>query len=163
MRIHFNSIRIRMRILVKKIPWMRMRMRMRILKYVYSNAFKCEYRIPHAWYRDIADIVYLLDVLVVIVYISHCNCWDYLLLHKDWGECSEDWAGASGWGGGLWWKFLLTEKVFPLRNVPGVFFKNVFLGGGGVWGVWGASRPHPGVARGRKTIHFFLWPWRVTD
>ena len=26
-------------------------------------------------YRDIADIVYLLDVLVVIVYISHGNCW----------------------------------------------------------------------------------------
>ena len=24
-------------------------------------------------YRDIADIVYLLDVLVVIVYISHCK------------------------------------------------------------------------------------------
>ena len=24
-------------------------------------------------YRDIADIVYSLDVLVVIVYISHCN------------------------------------------------------------------------------------------
>ena len=24
-------------------------------------------------YRYIADIVYLLDVLVVIVYISHCN------------------------------------------------------------------------------------------
>ena len=26
-------------------------------------------------YRDISDIVYLLDVLVVVVYISHCNCW----------------------------------------------------------------------------------------
>ena len=33
---------------------------------------------------------------------------------------------------------------------------------GGFWGVWGAPRPHPGVARGRKTIHFFLWPWHVT-
>ena len=31
-------------------------------------------------------------------------------------------------------------------------------GGGGFWGVWGAPRPHPGVARGRKTIHFFLCP-----
>ena len=29
-------------------------------------------------------------------------------------------------------------------------------GGGGFWGVWGAPRPQPGVARGRKTIHFFL-------
>ena len=35
--------------------------------------------------------------------------------------------------------------------------KNLFFGGGGgFWGVWGAPRPHPGVARGRKTIHFFL-------
>ena len=48
----------------------------------------------------ITDIVYLLDVLVVIVYMSFCNCWDYLLLHEDWGECSEDWAGACRWGGG---------------------------------------------------------------
>ena len=50
----------------------------------------------------ITDIVYLLDVLVVIVYMSYCNCWDYLLLHEDWGECSEDWAGACRWGGGRW-------------------------------------------------------------
>ena len=48
----------------------------------------------------ITDIVYLLDVLVVIVYMSYWNCWDYLLLHEDWGECSEDWAGACRWGGG---------------------------------------------------------------
>ena len=48
----------------------------------------------------ITDIVYLLDVLVVIVYMSCCNCWDYLLLHEDWGECSEDWAGRAGGGGG---------------------------------------------------------------
>ena len=48
----------------------------------------------------ITDIVYLLDVLVVIVCMSYCNCWDYLLLHEDWGECSEDWAGACRWGGG---------------------------------------------------------------
>ena len=36
--------------------------------------------------------------------------------------------------------------------------KNLFFGGGGggFWGVWGAPRPHPGVTRGRKTIHFFL-------
>ena len=26
-------------------------------------------------YRDIADIVYLLDVLVVVVHIAHSNCW----------------------------------------------------------------------------------------
>ena len=27
-------------------------------------------------YRDISDIVYLLDVLVVVVHISHSNCWN---------------------------------------------------------------------------------------
>ena len=69
------------------------------------------------WY--ITDIVYLLDVLVVIVYMSFCNCWDYLLLHEDWGECSEDWAGRAGGGGGGKVEFL-TENFFSLRNVPGV-------------------------------------------
>ena len=68
----------------------------------------------------ITDIVYLLDVLVVIVYMSYCNCWDYLLLHEDWGECSEDWAGACRWGWGGGEVDFLTEKKFPLRNVPGV-------------------------------------------
>ena len=48
----------------------------------------------------ITDIVYLLDVLVVIVYMSYCNCWDYLLLHEDWGECSEDGGGVQVGGGG---------------------------------------------------------------
>ena len=51
---------------------------------------------------DITDIVYLLDVLVVIVYMSYCNCWGYLLLHEDWGECSEGSPGrgrACGGGG----------------------------------------------------------------
>ena len=62
----------------------------------------------------ITDIVYLLDVLVVIVYMSYCNCWDYLLLHEDWGECSEDWAGRAGGGGGgggiLNWKIYFAKK-----------------------------------------------------
>ena len=61
--------------------------------------------------------------------------------------------------GGL--KFLVTEKksffsllIFFFKNVPGVL-KRIRVGG--FWGVWGAPpRPHPGVARGRKTIHFFL-------
>ena len=54
--------------------------------------------------------MYLLDVLVVIVYMSFCNCWDYLLLHEDWGECSEDWAGACRWGGGGKVEFLTEKK-----------------------------------------------------
>ena len=58
----------------------------------------------------ITDIVYLLDVLVVIVYMSYWNCWHYLLLHEDWGECSEDWAGACRWGGGGGEVEFLTEK-----------------------------------------------------
>ena len=60
--------------------------------------------------------------------MSFCNCWDYLLLHEDWGECSEDWAGACRWGGGgggggVGKVEFLTEKKKSLRNVPG--------GGGG--------------------------------
>ena len=65
--------------------------------------------------------------------------------------------GRAGGGGGE--VEFLTEKKFPLRNVPGVLKRpknKLFFGGGGFWGVWGAPRPHPGVARGRKTIHFFL-------
>ena len=65
--------------------------------------------------------------------------------------------GRAGGGGGE--VEFLTENFFSLRNVPGVlkrqkknisdfffptFFPLFFGGGGG------------GVARGRKTIHFFL-------
>ena len=65
------------------------------------------------------------------------------------------------WGGGGGRKiseFFFPTKIFFLKNASPckqIFF---FRGGGGFWGVWGAPRPHPGVARGRKTIHFFLWP-----
>ena len=114
----------------------------------------------------ITDIVYLSDVLVVIVYMPYCNCWDYLLLHEDWGECSEDWAGACRWGGGGGGGGICNRNFFfSLINVPGVLKRKtkIYLGGGGFWGVWGASRPHPGVARGQKMIHLFLWPWHVTS
>ena len=51
------------------------------------------------------------------------------------------WGGGGGGG---------EEFYFP------TFFSEthtqIWGGGGGFWGVWGA----PGVARGRKTIHFFL-------
>ena len=60
--------------------------------------------------------------------------------------------GRAGGGGEV---EFVTEIFFG-----GSFFSllNFFFRGGGFWGVWGAPRPHPGVARGRKTIHFFLWP-----
>ena len=76
-------------------------------------------------YTDIADSVYLLDVLVVVVHISHRNCWEYLLLHQDWGECSEGWAGAwrwvevcSNWGGGDFGAFGAPHA--PTRGSRGV-------------------------------------------
>ena len=112
----------------------------------------------------ITDIVYLLDVLVVIVYMSYCNCWDYLLLHEDWGECSEDWAGACRWGGGGGEVDFLTEKKFPLRNVPGVLkrqkkkcswgsethAKKKNFGGGGILGCLGRPTPPPGGRAGSE-------------
>ena len=77
--------------------------------------------------------MYLLDVLVVIVYMSFCNCWDYLLLHEDWGECSEDWAGACRWGGGGKVEFLTEKKKFAKKCSWGLKKKkkkkNFFWGG----------------------------------
>ena len=48
------------------------------------------------------------------------------------------------WGG---WKFLVTEFFFS-------------GGGGGFWGIWGAPRPHPGVARGME--NYILLPMTMT-
>ena len=48
----------------------------------------------------ITDIVYLLDVLVVIVYMSYCNCWDYLLLHEDGVSVLRTGRGRAGGGRG---------------------------------------------------------------
>ena len=52
-------------------------------------------------YRDIADIVYLLDVLVVVVHISHSNCWSTYYCTRI--EASVLRAGrrrgGGGWGG----------------------------------------------------------------
>ena len=78
-----------------------------------------------------------------------------------WGLKTQKKIGGGGGGGGV---FFHTNFFF--KNVPGVLKRMqkiiYFSGGGGFWGAWGAPRPHPGVARGRKTIHFFLWPWHVT-
>ena len=56
-------------------------------------------------YRDISDIVYLLDVLVVVVHISHSNCWITYYCTRI--EVSVLRAGREGLG----WKFLVTEKL----------------------------------------------------
>ena len=69
-------------------------------------------------YRDIADIVYLLDVLVVVVHISHSNCWSTYYCTRI--EVSVLRAGRRrGGDGGGGWKFLITDFFF--RN-------NIFLG-----------------------------------
>ena len=58
-------------------------------------------------------------------------------------------------GSGSFWEFFFPTKFFFQKCSWGSEThanKNLFFGGGGgFWGVLGA------VARGRKTIHFFLW------
>ena len=67
-------------------------------------------------------------------------------------------AGVGGGGGRVEVFSFFSLLIFFFKNVPGLLKRmhNFFCSGGGFWGVWGAPRPHPGVARGRKTIHFFL-------
>ena len=136
--------------------------------------FACRFRTPGTFLKNLVGK----KNWWFIVYMSYWNCWDYLLLHEDCGECSEDWAGACRWGGGGRWNFITKKisakkcffptKIFFFKNVPGVLKRmqtKIYFsgGGGGIFGVFGAPHaPTPGVARGRKTIHFFLWPWHVT-
>ena len=78
-------------------------------------------------HRDITDIVYLLDVLVVVVYISHCNFW--IIYYCTRIEVSVLRAGR-GRGGGVGWEFILTEKFAktPKKNFPTKFcFSKMFL------------------------------------
>ena len=118
----------------------------------------------------ITDIVYLLDVLVVIVYMSYCNWGEICNWKKNsankcsWGLKTQK-IIIKNWGGGAnnFWVFFPYKFFFQKCSWGSETHakkKLFFGGGGGFWGVWGAPRPHPGVARGRKTIHFFLWPWQ---
>ena len=91
----------------------------------------------------------------------HASCWA-VVIYSQWATHVSILVTASN-------KFLVTEIFCSQKHLPGVLKRNFFLfknvpgvlkrmqqEGGGFWGVWGAPRPHPGVARGRKTIHFFL-------
>ena len=55
------------------------------------------------------------------------------------------------------WGYSNWKKMFQKFSWGSETHTIFYLGGD--FGVFGA---HPGVARGRKTIHFFLWPWPVT-
>ena len=69
-------------------------------------------------YRYIADIVYLLDVLVVVVHISHSKCWNTYYCTRIEVSVLRAGRGRGGKGGGGW-KLLVTEFFFR---------KNIFLG-----------------------------------
>ena len=74
-------------------------------------------------------------------------------MHKNWGECSEDWAEACRWGGGY-----LTENIFSLRNVPG----------GGDFGVFGAPHAPTRGSRGvgkqyTSSYDHDMWPVKILE
>ena len=105
---------------------------------------------------------------VLYAYICMCPARP-VVIYSQWATHVSVLVTASVGGG---WKFLVTEFFFLRKNISNFFFKNVpgvlkrmqnnfFFRRGGILGCLG--RPtHPGVARGRKTIHLFLWPWHVT-
>ena len=92
---------------------------------------------------------------------------DYLLLHEDWGECSEDWAGAWRWGAGGGGVEFLTGNVF--------FAKKCWWGlktqnkkGGGDFGVFGAphapTRGLRGVGKRYTTSYDHdMWPVKILE
>ena len=91
----------------------------------------------------ITDIVYLLDVLVVIVYISYCNCWDYLLLHEDWGVF---W----GLGGVEFFNWKVGKKFFS-KMFLGFWNACNFVFGGGILGCLGCPTPPSGGRAGSES------------
>ena len=117
----------------------------------------------------------------------YCNCWDYLLLHEDWGECSEDWAGTCRWGGGE--VEFLTEKknsgVLKRKTKQKMGggcenFSKMFLGfwnackqkiifrGGGDFGVFGAPHAPTRGSRGvgkqyTSSYDHDMWPVKILE
>ena len=135
----------------------------------------------------ITGIVYLLDVLVVIVYMSFCNCWDYLLLHEDWGDRNErvyvsvlrTGRGRAGGGGGEV-EFLTENFVFAKKCSWGLktpkkcswgsetHANNLFFGGGGGLGCLG--RPHAPTRGSRgvgkqytSSYDHDMWPVKILE
>ena len=99
----------------------------------------------------ITDIVYLLDVLVVIVYMSYWNCWDEM------GWVFWGLGGSVQVGGGE--VEFLTEFFFPTKFFFSKMFlgfwnackqKFIFRGGGGVLGCLGRPTPPPGGRAGSE-------------
>ena len=104
----------------------------------------------------ITDIVYLLDVLVVIVYMSYWNCWDEM------GWVFWGLGGSVQVGGEV--EFLTEKKIsakkcswglkFVFKNVPGVLkrmqTKIYFSGGGEILGCLGRPTPPPGGRAGSE-------------
>ena len=106
-------------------------------------------------------------IIVYNVIPWYCNCWDYLLLHEDWGECSEDWAGVCRWGGG-WGGIFNWKKKFAKKCSWGLktqkkkkrgggqkflsffFPTKLFFGGGGILGCLGRPTPPPGGHAGSE-------------
>ena len=92
---------------------------------------------------DFADSVYLLDVLVVVVHISHRNCWSTFYCTRI--EVSVLRAGRGRGGGGE------RKQIFYFKNVPGVLkhMHTFFFPGGGGGGL-GRPRPPPGGHTGSE-------------
>ena len=87
-------------------------------------------------YRDSAGFMYLLDVLVVVVHISHSNCWstyyctriEVSVLRAGRGRRDGGYGGGGGGGG---WKFLVTAFLFAKTSSWGLKTQKKKIGGGG--------------------------------
>ena len=85
-------------------------------------------------------------------------------MHEDWGECSEDWAGACRWGGGevefltekknsakkCSWGLKTPQKKNKKLGSETHANKKIFSGGGGILGCLGRPTPPPGGRAGSE-------------
>ena len=118
----------------------------------------------------ITDIVYLLDVLVVIVYMSYCNCWDYLFII----------ARGLGWvlkkkkkmGGGRKFQFFFPTNFFFFKcswsSETHAHKNKKYFSGGGDFGVFGAphapTRGSRGVGKRYTSCYDHdMWPVKILE